>query len=149
MGKNQCKNSRNRTQNEQRTVMHVAKNIRQNEQKTSGQAAQNSRKNDPVNHPSHYTQGGIECIDAIHAAVSRLSGNDAWLTGSCIKYLWRWRLKNGLEDLKKAKFYLDRLIEQEEARIASEKCAKIRNSESLVRLFEKLDELERVDIQTD
>lgn len=65
---------------------------------------------DAVNHPRHYTQGGVECIDAIQAAVNNLVGPEAWLTGSVIKYLWRWRLKNGLEDLQKAKFYLDRLI---------------------------------------
>lgn len=69
--------------------------------------------NDPVNHPSHYTQGGIECIDAINAAVSRLDGYEAWLTGSVIKYMWRWKLKNGVEDLKKAQFYLNRLIQHE------------------------------------
>lgn len=68
-------------------------------------------KHDPVNHPAHYTAGGIECIDAIAAALT--SQNDpmsAWLTGQCLKYLWRWPLKNGLEDLKKTRFYLDRLI---------------------------------------
>lgn len=71
--------------------------------------------NDPVNHPAHYTAGGIECIDAIAAALT--SQNDpmsAWLTGQCLKYLWRWPLKNGLEDLKKTRFYLDRLIKHEE-----------------------------------
>ena len=68
-------------------------------------------KHDPVNHPAHYTAGGIECIDAIAAALT--AQNDpmaAWLTGQCLKYLWRWPLKNGLEDLKKTRFYLDRLI---------------------------------------
>lgn len=69
--------------------------------------------NDPVNHPAHYTQGGVECIDAINAAVSHLDGYEAWLTGSVIKYLWRWKLKNGIEDLKKAQFYLNRLIQHE------------------------------------
>lgn len=74
-----------------------------------------SENNDPVNHPAHYTAGGIECIDAIAAALT--SQNDpmaAWLTGQCLKYLWRWPLKNGLEDLKKTRFYLDRLIKYEE-----------------------------------
>ena len=70
-------------------------------------------QNDPVNHPAHYTAGGIECIDAIAAALT--AQNDpmaAWLTGQCLKYLWRWPLKNGLEDLKKTRFYLNRLIER-------------------------------------
>lgn len=70
-----------------------------------------SVKNDPVNHPSHYTSGRIECIDAIAAALScHEDPVEAWLTGQIIKYIWRWPLKNGLEDLEKAKFYLDRLI---------------------------------------
>jgi len=69
--------------------------------------------NDPVNHPTHYTAGGIECIDAIGAALaSQTDPMNAWLTGQIIKYLWRWPLKNGAEDLQKARFYLDRLIER-------------------------------------
>ena len=67
--------------------------------------------NDPVNHPAHYTAGGIECIDAIAAALTcQRDPMCAWLTGQVLKYLWRWPLKNGVEDLKKARFYLDRLI---------------------------------------
>lgn len=65
-----------------------------------------------VNHPSHYNQGGIECIDAMEAAVSGLTGAEALLTGQVIKYLWRWKHKNGIEDLQKAKWYLERLIEK-------------------------------------
>ena len=69
-------------------------------------------KNDPVNHPSHYTAGGIECIDAIAAALScHKDPVEAWLTGQIIKYIWRWPLKNGLEDLEKAQFYLERLMD--------------------------------------
>ena len=67
--------------------------------------------NDPVSHPSHYTQGGIECLDAIEAAVTGLTGMDAVLTAQVLKYMWRWKRKNGRQDLLKAKFYLDRLIE--------------------------------------
>ena len=69
-------------------------------------------KNDPVNHPDHYTRGGIECIDAIAAAVQDLPGKEAWLAGQIIKYVWCYRWKNGAEDLKKARFYLDRLIQE-------------------------------------
>lgn len=66
---------------------------------------------DNVNHPAHYTAGGIECIDAIAAALTcQTDPMHAWLTGQVLKYIWRWPLKNGLEDLKKAHFYLDRLI---------------------------------------
>lgn len=70
------------------------------------------KTNDKVNHPSHYTQGGIECIDAIKAAVIGLNGIEAVCTGNILKYLWRWKFKNGLEDLKKARWYLDKLINE-------------------------------------
>ena len=71
-------------------------------------------KNDAVNHPSHYTKGKIECIDAIESAVTGLDGIDAMCTGNAIKYLFRWRWKNGVEDLKKARWYIDRMIKAEE-----------------------------------
>ena len=65
--------------------------------------------NDAVSHPSHYCQGGIECIDAIKASMSTIE-YQGYLKGNAEKYLWRWRNKGGLEDLKKAKVYLDWLI---------------------------------------
>lgn len=68
---------------------------------------------DPVNHPSHYTQGEIECIDAIKAATSGLMGEQAYCTAAAIKYLWRWKIKNGVEDLRKCRWYLERLIASE------------------------------------
>lgn len=72
-----------------------------------------------VNHPPHYTSGGIECIDAIAAALSvHKDPMSAWLTGQVLKYCWRFPLKNGVEDLKKAQFYLDRLIRHEEEKKA-------------------------------
>ena len=64
-----------------------------------------------VNHPSHYKKGSVECIDAIESAVTGLEGKEAVLTGNIIKYVFRWKWKGGVEDLKKAKWYLDRLIE--------------------------------------
>lgn len=67
---------------------------------------------DNVNHPSHYTSGDIECIDAIKEATKHLSGFEGFLTGNCIKYLWRWKHKNGLEDLKKTIWYSNKLIEE-------------------------------------
>ena len=67
---------------------------------------------DNVNNPSHYNQAGIECLDAIAAATD--NGYDYYLQGNIIKYLWRYRYKNGIEDLKKAQFYLDRLIKTKE-----------------------------------
>lgn len=68
------------------------------------------QKNDPVNHPAHYTKGKVECIDAIESAVSGLSGVEAFLTGQVMKYTYRWPDKNGAEDLRKAGWYLNRLI---------------------------------------
>lgn len=65
---------------------------------------------DKVNHPSHYTTGKVECIDALEAATTGLEGIEAVCTANAIKYLWRWKHKNGVEDLKKARWYLDRLI---------------------------------------
>lgn len=68
-------------------------------------------ENDPAVNPSHYRQGGIECIEAIQAATEGLAGFEGMLTGNCIKYLWRWKYKNGVQDLKKCHWYLEKLIE--------------------------------------
>jgi hypothetical protein len=68
-------------------------------------------KEDMVNSPSHYTQGSIECIDAIAQVVKDLQGMEAMCTGNAIKYLWRWKHKNGIEDIKKAQWYLQRMID--------------------------------------
>lgn len=68
---------------------------------------------DSVNHPPHYTAGEIECIDAIAAATQELKGIEAACTANAIKYLWRWKMKNGVEDLRKARWYVDRLIEDQ------------------------------------
>lgn len=76
---------------------------------------------DNINHPAHYTQGGIECIDAIEAAVTGLQGIEAVCTGNAIKYLWRWKQKNGAEDLRKAIWYINKLIEEKEDKNVSEK----------------------------
>ena len=69
---------------------------------------------DMVNHPSHYTSGGVECIDAITSALSSYEDSvDSWLVGQVIKYLWRAPLKGKYEeDIKKAQFYLNRLVEK-------------------------------------
>jgi hypothetical protein len=64
---------------------------------------------DPVN-PSHYKQGGIECIEAIKAATG--DGFIGYVWGNVLKYLWRWPKKGGVDDLKKARWYLDRLIQE-------------------------------------
>lgn len=68
---------------------------------------------DNVNHPKHYTQNGIECIKAIEASMSP-EGFQDYCKGNIIKYIWRWRDKNKIEDLNKAKVYLGWLIESAE-----------------------------------
>ena len=70
-------------------------------------------ENNAVEHPSHYTQGGIECIKAIEASMSP-EGFQDYCKGNVMKYIWRWREKNGLEDLKKAQVYLGWMIESKE-----------------------------------
>lgn len=72
---------------------------------------------DNVNSPSHYTQAnGLECIDAITAAVSGKSGIEAVCVANVTKYLWRYELKNGVEDVKKAQWYLNRLVSELESK---------------------------------
>lgn len=70
-------------------------------------------KPDPVNRTAHYTSGGIECIDAMQAAFGAEAVKDFCLCNA-FKYLWRHREKGGSEDLKKARWYLNRLIEEVE-----------------------------------
>ena len=66
---------------------------------------------DMVNHPKHYkAKNGMEVIDVIEAFTANLEGYEATHTGNVIKYICRWKEKNGLEDLKKAQWYLNRLI---------------------------------------
>lgn len=66
---------------------------------------------DAVNNPTHYNQSDeIECIDAIKAATG--DNFEYYLQGNVIKYLWRFRYKNGVEDLDKAAWYLSRLREE-------------------------------------
>lgn len=76
-----------------------------------------SISSDNVNHPKHYTNGDIECIDAIKASLlsdahARYVGYAGYLKGNVLKYLWRYQLKkNPVEDLEKAKWYLEKLID--------------------------------------
>ena len=72
-----------------------------------------AEESDMVNHPPHYNQKGIECIDAIEAATD--IGFEYYLQGNIMKYLWRYRYKDGSQDLKKALWYLNKLIEIRDA----------------------------------
>lgn len=67
---------------------------------------------DNVNNPIHYTQGEIECIDCIKAATINKVGIEAFCVGNAIKYLFRYENKNGLEDVRKAQWYINRLIQE-------------------------------------
>ena len=73
-----------------------------------------SSKPDNVNHPKHYCKGGVESIDFVRAAVSNLSGFEAVFVANIIKYMWRYKEKNGLEDVMKAAKYLEWLQEEVE-----------------------------------
>ena len=69
-------------------------------------------KDKMVSHPSHYqSETGLEVIDVIEAFTFDLKGIEATDTGNIIKYICRWKQKNGLQDLEKAKWYLDHLID--------------------------------------
>lgn len=68
---------------------------------------------DNVNHPAHYKAGGIETIDYLKAKLGK-EGFEAFCVGNCIKYLSRYKHKNGLEDLKKSRWYVNALIESTE-----------------------------------
>ena len=66
-----------------------------------------------VSHPSHYqSESGLEVIDVIEAFTSDLNGIEATDTGNILKYMCRWKHKNGLQDLEKAQWYLTHLIEK-------------------------------------
>ena len=71
-----------------------------------------------IDHRDYYNHGRIEAIDAIESACTGLSGYEGFLTGNCLKYLFRWRWKGtAVADLKKARYYLDRLITEEEKKL--------------------------------
>ena len=70
---------------------------------------------DMVNHPPHYvSETGLEAIDFIDAFTFDLKGYEATYTSNVLKYACRWKNKNGLQDLKKAQWYLNRLINRVE-----------------------------------
>lgn len=72
------------------------------------------RDYDSVDNPAHYNKGGVECIDAIRGSMSAEAFR-GFLKGNVMKYVFRYEAKNGLEDLRKARWYLERLIGEVEA----------------------------------
>ena len=90
-----------------------------------------------VSHPDHYkSDAGLEVIDVIEAFTSDLKGVQATDTGNIIKYICRWKNKNGVQDLKKAMWYLQHLIDHVE--LASENHS-----------FEKMDDYSIVSLETE
>ena len=90
-----------------RYEQYMVRRLREEEQERAGKEAYGNL--DVVNSPSHYNQAGIECIEAIAAATD--NGFEYYLQGNIIKYIWRYGYKNGIEDLKKAQWYINKLIE--------------------------------------
>ena len=78
--------------------------------KQANMQSDNIEMEDMVNSPAHYNKAGIETIDAIQAMTG--DGFKFYLQGNIMKYLWRYMYKNGVEDLKKAEWYLKKLIKQ-------------------------------------
>ena len=68
-----------------------------------------AKEGDDISSPFHYNSGNIECIDAIKAVSSR-EEFEGYLRANVLKYIWRFRYKDNIKDLRKAKWYLDRLI---------------------------------------
>ena len=89
----------------------MKKKLKEVEDKSKEQTVKylSGKKEDMVNHPPHYNKAGIETIDAIKAMTD--GGFEYYLQGNIMKYLWRYRYKNGAEDLKKAQWYLTELID--------------------------------------
>ena len=73
-------------------------------------------KGDMVNHPSHYNYKSVECKDIIKVMTEGLEGEEAYYMGAIVKYLYRYPKKNNaIQDLQKAKTYIDMIIEKLES----------------------------------
>lgn len=100
-------------QNPKQTVRIMGYDVVEDDAPNAAEKYGEDVKPDPVNRPAHYTSGGIECIDAMQAAFGAEVVKDFCLCNA-FKYLWRHHSKNGVEDLKKARWYLNRLIREME-----------------------------------
>ena len=93
------------------------------------------REDRMVSHPDHYvSKTGMEVIDVIESFTTELNGIEATDTGNIIKYICRWKNKNGLQDLKKARWYLNHLIDHIEKYDANNEL-----DEKLAELYNGLD----------
>ena len=91
-------------------LSEIAENLYREAETVPVVTEQAETEHDAVSHPAHYTSGGIECIDCIKAALCE--NFIGFLMGNVIKYSYRYKHKNGVEDLKKARWYLDRAIKE-------------------------------------
>lgn len=88
--------------------LHIAESLEKEEEDSNMYESKDAM----VSHPSHYqSESGLEVIDVIEAFTSDLMGIEATDTGNVLKYMCRWKKKNGLQDLEKAKWYLQHLID--------------------------------------
>jgi predicted transcriptional regulator len=83
-----------------------------NKQKERVNACAPIKTSENVNSPAHYSSGTVECIDAIESMLTK-EEFIGFLRGNILKYQWRYKQKNGSEDLKKAQWYFDKLKEKE------------------------------------
>lgn len=74
---------------------------------------------DNINHPSHYETGTIECIDVL-VETQGIEAVQAFCSCNAIKYLYRWKRKNGIEDIRKAKWYIDKFLDLEQTKCPKE-----------------------------
>lgn len=96
------------------SIKETLKRIYEKQEKSSDQPeniGKTTTKVDNVNRPKHYVKGGLECIQVIKAQLTP-EQYEGYLYGNVIKYMWRWKEKNGLEDLRKAAHYLMWLQEE-------------------------------------
>ena len=89
-----------------RHIEYMMKRLREEEEP---KYLSGTNKEDMVNSPAHYNKSGIETIQAIKAMTD--NGFEHYLQGNILKYIWRYRYKNGAEDLRKAQWYLNELID--------------------------------------
>lgn len=91
-------------------LSEIAENLYREAETVPVVTEQDETEHDAVSHPKHYCKGGIECLDVIKAVLG--DKYEGFLAGNVIKYIFRYQDKNGVEDCKKAAFYLEKLIQE-------------------------------------
>ena len=94
---------------------YITEQLEEAKKKSKEELEVKIEKEDVINHPKHYTQGEIECIDAIKYINNKLhmEGYEGYCLGNFIKYIWRCNFKNGWEDIDKSIFYLNELLTEQ------------------------------------